>query len=386
MKILNSLLFNEIGGPQIRVLTVVENLKSKELKIVILVPKENGNFYSYSKSKKIDILQTFFMKPEYFIDYRSVLHNIKWFFSIPITVRNIIKIIIENDIEVVQVNGLMNIQAALAAIISRRKIVWFLSSSLFPKIIVSTITPLILNFSNKIVVIAKRLIPYHFNKKIPSNLKIIYNSINFNLFDPPISYNSNLKNEIREELNLKSSDFIVGAVGSINPIKGYEFLIEAAKELKKKYNNIKIIIIGKILQTQIEYYNKLKDKILEYELSDVVYFIGEKSDIVKYYSIFDIFVLSSISEGGPRVTLEAMAMEKPVIATNVGAVDDQIIQNKSGIKIPIKNAKKIAEKIEFLLNNRDFAKKMGKFARKSAEQKFSFQNWIDQHEDLYLNW
>ncbi|WP_198265522.1 glycosyltransferase family 4 protein [sulfur-oxidizing endosymbiont of Gigantopelta aegis] len=129
------------------------------------------------------------------------------------------------------------------------------------------------------------------------------------------------KEEARKQLHLTKNSFVFGTTGRIVTVKGYIYLIQAFEKVYSKHQNedIKLIIIGD---------GKLKKQLQEYVnnkgLNETVIFPGEIIDAKLVMSAFDVFVLSSLSEGLPLVLLEAMAAKIPVIATKVGGVPSVI--------------------------------------------------------------
>ena len=116
-----------------------------------------------------------------------------------------------------------------------------------------------------------------------------------------------------------------------------------------------------------------------------VIFTGKRYDIPQLLSTFDVFVLPSIAEGTPIVILEAMAMEKTVVATDVGAVSEQILGGETGIIVPPRNPKAMAEAVIYLLEHPEERIRMGKKARERVKEMFSVERCVEEHRKLYEN-
>jgi glycosyltransferase involved in cell wall biosynthesis len=115
-----------------------------------------------------------------------------------------------------------------------------------------------------------------------------------------------------------------------------------------------------------------------------VIFAGFRSDIKEMFSAIDILVISFLLGGFPMITLEAMAMAKPIIATNIDGITEQITDGINGILIPPKDPSAIAKAIIKLINDRESARKTGLAARKKVEQKFSVEKMVAETEKVYL--
>jgi glycosyltransferase involved in cell wall biosynthesis len=100
-------------------------------------------------------------------------------------------------------------------------------------------------------------------------------------------------------------------------------------------------------------------------------------------SIIDIFVFPSIQEGLPVAVMEAMSMKKPVIATNIRGCRDLILDKKTGILIPVRNPKHIAEAVLHLLKNPKEAAMLGDNARKRIESDFELSTILKQLLSIY---
>jgi glycosyltransferase involved in cell wall biosynthesis len=159
--------------------------------------------------------------------------------------------------------------------------------------------------------------------------------------------------------------FRVLYVAYTSPRKGLQYLLEAWQELK--LSKSELVLVGE--------YNHMPDEIRKYcddiIASDLsIKWMGGTNDVGKYYREASVFVLPSLSEGNPRVVMEAMSQALPVIVTPPaqGIVED----GKDGFVIPVRDATAIREKIEYLYRHRDITLNMGREARKAMQSKKSF--------------
>jgi len=111
-------------------------------------------------------------------------------------------------------------------------------------------------------------------------------------------------------------------------------------------------------------------------------FSGFRNDVRSLLSAIDVLVLPSFAEGFPMITLEAMAMLKPIIATNIDGITEQITDGKNGILIPPKDPNALARAIIRLMNDQKLAKNMGMEARR-VEEEFSVEKMIVETEKIY---
>lgn len=383
VKVLNVVLSNRIGGPQIRVLSVAKELRKYGIETIMLSPKEKGDFAQRARNENFKAYQIALYGPR-----RSLLLNLKLLFTFPLTVFAIVKIINRENIDIVHVNGLLSFHAPIAALLTKKKVVWHLISSLYPKTLVSLLMPFIRIMADQIVVIAKKLGEYYMGsqtKLAKTHAQIIYECVDgdkFNLF----TVSKNDIDKMKKEFNLNHCEKVVGCIGNINPIKGYEYYIESASLIKKEIDDVKFLIIGDILDPQKNYYcKKLINLIGSLKMGQDIIFAGKRDEMPQILSLFDVFFLTSINEGTPLVILEAMAMEKPVVATDVGGISEQVADGETGIIVPPRNSKAIAEAVIYLLEHADERIRMGKKARERAKEMFSLERCVEEHRKLYEN-
>jgi glycosyltransferase involved in cell wall biosynthesis len=171
--------------------------------------------------------------------------------------------------------------------------------------------------------------------------------------------------ELRKVYGIYNQDIVIGSVGRLSLEKGYRYLLEAVASLRRP-NNLKIMLIGN--GQEQENLIRLSKKL---QIRDKVIFADYQSNVYDFISIFDVFVLSSLTEGFPNVLLEALACKKPVVATNVGAVESIIKHKITGYLINPKDIQGLVNGIYFLLENKDRAQKIANAGYDLIKEHFS---------------
>jgi len=185
--------------------------------------------------------------------------------------------------------------------------------------------------------------------------------------------------EIKRELGIRQDDNIVGMVACFKKQKKVDDFLRAIQKVKEQVN-VKGILIGDGFLR-----SKLEILALDLNLEKDIIFLGWRKDVYRIAKVLDIIVLSSLWEGLPLVLLEGMATKKPVIATAVNGVSEVIKDGENGYLIEPGDYNSLAEKIIFLLKNRQFSKEMGRkgFSFISENQEFKREQTVNKIENLY---
>ncbi len=185
--------------------------------------------------------------------------------------------------------------------------------------------------------------------------------------------------DIRKTWGIADKDILIGAVGSLIKRKGIRDLIEATAIVAKRSEHpLKCMIIGKGQEK-----GNLIEMVKRKNLDGRVIFTGFQSDAISYINALDIFVLASKSEGLPRVILEAMLMERPVVASDVIGSSELVVNGETGFLFPVGRADMLAEAILKLVENAELRERMGKNGRNLVIENFSIDNYVAGVEDVF---
>jgi glycosyltransferase involved in cell wall biosynthesis len=186
------------------------------------------------------------------------------------------------------------------------------------------------------------------------------------------------KSSLKEELDLENDVSVVGAIGRLVWQKGFEYFIEAIPNVLKKIPEAMFLIVG-----EGELKEKLKVKSEKLKVKDSLIFTGFRDDIKEILQSIDVLVMPSLLEGLPMILLEAMAMEKPIVATDIDGIKDVLDNGKTGLLVPPKDPEALSEAIVNLLIQRDKAYQMGKKARTVVNEQFSVDTMVEKVEEVY---
>lgn len=180
---------------------------------------------------------------------------------------------------------------------------------------------------------------------------------------------------IREVLRIDEDDFVITFVGRIVKDKGINELVEAFLELKNKYSNLKLLLIG----DYEEHLNPIekKNKNLIDTREDIIT-PGFQKDIRKYLAITDLFVLPSYREGLPNSLIEAGSFGIPLLASNINGCNEIIIDRTNGILVKKKDKLSLKKGIELLLNDKDLYFDIKSNVRKSIIERYEQKYFLEE--------
>src|SRR3989338_1143578 len=216
----------------------------------------------------------------------------------------------------------------------------------------------------------------HKNEQVGSRrIHLIYNGVDLDKYFP----STQLRDETRSALGIKEDEFVIGMVANMrHEVKGHRYLIKALALVSKEIPNVKLMLVGDgPLEAKLEGYA------FHLGVSDQILFLGSRRDITPLVNAMDLVCAPSLSEGFSNTILEAMAIGKPIIATNVGGNPEIVFHGETEFLVRPRDGKAIAQKILFLIQNDLLRTQMGDAARKRIEANFTAQKMTKEYEDFF---
>jgi glycosyltransferase involved in cell wall biosynthesis len=161
--------------------------------------------------------------------------------------------------------------------------------------------------------------------------------------------------------------------------KGVDEFIRAIGRLRYTRPDVHGVIVG-----EVDLDDELKSLVASLGLGEHLSLLGRRHDMPEVLSAFDVFVLCSHDEGMSNAILEAMAMEKPVVATDVGGTGEVVRHGLTGLLVPAKDADALAQAIEEVLARPNRMREMGRLGRRIVIDEFSAESMVRQLQDLYF--
>jgi len=177
---------------------------------------------------------------------------------------------------------------------------------------------------------------------------------------------------------------VIALIGRICPWKGQGIFLEAAAAVRKRFPNATFKIVGAALFGEEPYEAEIRQLCTELNLNEAVEFTGFCSNIPEFLTQVDVVVhASTIAEPFGQVIVEGMAAAKPVVATNGGGVPEIVIDNVTGLLIPMGDASAMAEAVCNILSDPSTARQMGLRGRDRVRERFSIESTALKVEAVY---
>ena len=221
-----------------------------------------------------------------------------------------------------------------------------------------------------------------YSKNIDSRkIRVLYNGANVAQEIMPSKTEA-----IKKEFGI-SGKLVIGMAGRITRGKGHEDFIAAAKIISNQRQDLIFLIVGGYVVIDKEYESGLREGVEKNGLTRKIIFTGWRDDIKEIMSVFDIMVFpsSTFPEGFPLTCIEAMALGKPVIATNIPGPSEIVLDGATGYIVPPSNPEMLAERILNLVNNRELLTSMGKQGEMRARELFDIGRLTKDLESVYCN-
>jgi len=174
--------------------------------------------------------------------------------------------------------------------------------------------------------------------------------------------------------------YTIGSIGRLATEKGYRYLIEALDLLVKEGLDMRLVIIGKGYEG-----NFLKKLVEQFDLTDRVLMPGYREEAKNYIPFFNVFVLSSLTEGLPISLLEAMQVKVPIVATKVGGIPEVLQNGRAGLLTQPCKSDTLAQAIRRLYRDGELASKLRNVAYHTVTTHYTTKNMALGYLDIYKN-
>jgi glycosyltransferase involved in cell wall biosynthesis len=379
-----SLPATQFGGILFLCVDIARELSKKGHQISIYTTDldfaNNANTFSKNLPRIEKINQFYIKRSHVWIAFKLFFFNPSMFFQMR-----------KDNFDIIHSIGVRSFQSFIAALIARQKNIPFVISdqgglTTHPDITMgkfinkliyrlqSPIIKFIINQATKIVVANEyeKNIFLKFTRE--DKISIVKNGINLEDFNKPIV-------DFRKKYSI-SEEYVL-FVGRFHTVKGVDVLIKAVNEIRDflKLKNMKCVIMGVDFGYEQEMFNLIKKNNLEDQITVIKKPLREY--VISAYEQSQMLVLPSRWELSPLTPLEGFAFKKPVISSNCHGIPHTIQNGRNCILTEMGDFKKIAESIEYLINNENERKKMGEEGYNQVKNECNSANMVNRIEEIY---
>jgi glycosyltransferase involved in cell wall biosynthesis/2-polyprenyl-3-methyl-5-hydroxy-6-metoxy-1,4-benzoquinol methylase len=204
---------------------------------------------------------------------------------------------------------------------------------------------------------------------------LIYNGIEVDKYHPDLEETSP-----RNNWKIPPNVPLIAAIGRMVWQKGFEFLIRAMPNIIAASPETRLLLVGDG-PLRIE----LEDLAKQLNVFDKIIFTGFRSDISQILSTVDVLAVPSLLEGFPMIILEGMAMAKPIVATKIQGITEQLTEGKQAILVPPRNSDALSDALLKLIQDAKLASMLGIAARRKVENYFSVEKMVEETDKVYLS-
>jgi glycosyltransferase involved in cell wall biosynthesis/SAM-dependent methyltransferase/uncharacterized protein YbaR (Trm112 family) len=365
------------GGPHNQALRLAEPLAARGWETIVVLPDEPGNAAHRLRGAGVEVVQMPLSRLRAVADPRAQL---RFLTSIRGDVARIRRLIRGRDPQLVVVGGLVNPQAALAARLEGVPVVWQLLDTRAPRALRLALMPFVRRLADVVMTNGYEVAVSHPGAvAFGDRLFPFFSPVDLELFRP----DEERRASARAELGIAQGELVIGTVGNLTPMKDHGTFLRAAREVLQAFANARFVILGASYAYRDDYTAGLWRQAEQLGLLNGNRLIirDPGARVADLAPALDVFWLTSESrsEGTSTAVGEAMALALPVVATNVGALRETIVDGETGFLVPPRSPEQLAGRTHGLLENAALREKMGAAARERAARFFGLDACLEIH-------
>ena len=367
------------GGPHNEALRLREPLRRRGWEIEVAIPDEPGSAAPRLEAEGVPVHTLPLSRLRASPDPRLLFRFVRDFAP---TVRRLEDVIVASEADVVQIGGLVNPHAAFAARRHGAAVVWEIVDSRAPAPLRQLAMAFVRRLADAVMFDGEALIDLHGGRDaLPAPTFVYFPPVDTERFVPSTEYRRN----VREQLAIPADAPVVGMVSSLSPMKGVEHFLDASALIAATRPETWFVLVGGAPGSHHSYGERLRRKADELALPNPVVFVGERTDVERWYPAFDVDLITSLprSEGTTTTAMEAQACGVPVVATRVAAVAEVIADGVTGLLAPAEQPRAIAEAVLQLLSDEALRARMGAAGREAAVERFDAERAADVYVRAY---
>lgn len=369
------------GGPQNQAARLNDALLAAGIETTAVLPHDGAEAAERLASSGVDVVT---MPLHRLRATRQLRDHAALLARMPEEIRGLRRLIREVDADVVQVNGLVNPHAAVAARLEGRAVVWQLQDTRAPRWLRAVCMPLVLLLSDVVMATGCAVMRGHPGvRSLGTRAIVYYPPVDTELFRP----RPKERVAARARLGVESADtVVVAALGNVNAQKGHEYALRGVAGSLRDGRDVCLRILGARSEPQRQYQESLESEAEGFGLLEGWFGIVEPgTDLPTLFGGVDVGLLAAVplSEGVPTMVLEAMAAGLPVVATDVGGVAEAIESGVNGVVVNPLDVDAVAGAVSRLATNPELRAVLGGRARRAVQDRFAVAHCARRHLRAY---
>jgi glycosyltransferase involved in cell wall biosynthesis len=369
------------GGPQNQALRLAGPLKTRGVETLVVLPDEPGNAIGRLRAAEVDVVSLPLHRLRALPD---PLLQMRFIASFPREVGAIRRLIRERSIDVVQVGGLVNPHAAIAARLEGVGVVWQLLDTRAPMLLRRLLMPWVIALADVVMTTGAGVARVHPGATaLGPRLIPFYPPVDTSVFAP----DPHRRASARTELGVHAGELLVGTVANLTPQKGLEHFVAAAESLHASHPDAQFVILGSAMETKGAYEASIRRSVEQTAAGrdGVLRIVDPGQRVSELVPAFDLFLLTSVphSEGVSTTVLEAMASGIPVVSTDVGALSEVVVDGVTGLIVAPLDDGALVGATSALLDDAEARTRMGIEARLRAVEFYDAESSADAHLRAY---
>lgn len=234
---------------------------------------------------------------------------------------------------------------------------------------------------HKIFAVAEAMIRQCLDAKIAPAEKymLVYSGMELeNFLKTGDSESKKLNRELRKKLGIPENASVICTVARLFPLKGYEYLVPAAKKISERFPDVRFLIVGDGIMM-----DDIKQQAEKLGLHFIFPGLVPPAEVYRYIAISDFMIHLSLREGLPRAIVQSLASGKPAVGFNLDGTPEVVIDGETGFIAEPENHKQVAEFAISMLKEKEVIRRMGKNGRELVKKRFDWRKMGDILEKEY---
>jgi glycosyltransferase involved in cell wall biosynthesis len=291
-------------------------------------------------------------------------------------------LVANHGVDLVYTNTVTCVEGAIAAHSTRKPHIWHIREHILRNSELAPLLPYKL-YCAAVEALSKSII---FNSRALANdyprfygkASIVYNGFPL----PTLRDKIAARAEVASGLGIDPGAKIVAVLGALHPGKDHHTFLTAAEQVARRVEEAIFLIVGVGHES---YTNQLRQRIRDLQLDSRVRLLGWRDDIDNLMAAIDVLVISSEQESFGRTAIEALSVETPVVATRCGGPEEVLVDGETGLLVPVKDPRALAEAIGRLLLDPNLARRLGASGRDYVGEHFGVDQYVQGIQKILLN-